>query len=451
MAYRQYISPTPGEFPLIASTPWNERANAAPTIEDFQKVKETGFNSGLLSVSLSKIADIRFAAKVADLKLILGIGQIGMTKEDMIAFVRTATGSKDASNPKWLNDASDSDIITAWSFWGYPIASEFEELTKSESAYDVLYNWDTARNIHINLIGEPNTAIIAPQKNYQEYVDEYIRKFGPMVLSYNHYPFHVTPEGVANDSFSQFYEDLIIFSRKYKETGIPFWNYVQCACVKRASNGSILYSKATEWTLRFQIFNSLAFCVQGLVFWTYGRRPSDANDNFVSALLDDFGNLTEAGEAVKRINKEVRCLTDIFLGAVPQGYYTTGQSDTESGISSMGTPSLPDNDFPFRVQAAGGAGAVVTTFSNKDKRFPFKQRQYMMIVSRDMEIAQTATVEFKSSLCAGISIKAYSIIPDLQNEDGRFIKREVPADKDMDLILPRSGYLLFEYEAVSAL
>lgn len=452
MARRQYISPTPGQFPLIASTPWNARATAIPTIEDFLMVKEAGFNAGLLSAAGSQMADIRFAAKAADLKLIIGIGSMSVATDDMRLFVRTATGS---SNSSKLNEADDSDIITVWAFIGSPKMSQFKELGNGKGAYKVLYGWDTGRNIFVNLCGWPdpnyvleNTSQVITPDSYQKYVDKFCADFSPMVLGYNYYPFYVSSTGVPNTDYSQFYEDLIIFSRKYKETGIPFWNYVQCAYVKRASDGSILYSKADEWTLRFQIFNSLAFCVQGLIFWTYGRRPSDANDIFVSALLDDSGNLTEAGEAVKRINKEIRCLTDIFLGAVPLDYYAATQplsNDPDNPVDNL--PSLPDNgECPYYVWTEGGKGALVTTFNSKDKQVPSKLRHYLMVVSKDIEKSQSATVKFKSELDYGVGLKAYSILPNLDSENGGFIKSEIQTDTRLEFSLPRSGYLLFEYE-----
>lgn len=455
MSRRQYISPTPGEFPLIASTPWNVRATATPTVEDFRRVKDAGFNAGFLSASLSQMKDIRFAAKTVDFKLIISIGSLGVATDDMKSFVKTATGSADDSNSTKLNGADDSDIITAWAFTGSPKLSEFKNLSNGEAAYKQLYGWDTGRNIFVTLCGWPdpdyvleNTSQVITPDSYRKYVDRFCVDFSPMVLGYNYYPFYVSSIGVSNTDYSQFYEDLIIFSRKYKETGIPFWNYVQCAYVKRASNGSILYSEATEWTLRFQIFNSLAFCVQGLIFWTYGRRPSDANDIFVSALLNDSGNLTKAGEAVKRINKEIRCLTDIFLGAVPLDYYAATQplsNDPDNPIDNL--PSLPDNgECPYYVWTEGGKGALVTTFNSKDKQVPSKLRHYLMVVSMDIEKSQSTIVKFKSELDYGVRLKAYSILPNLDSENGGFIKSEIQTDTRLEFSLPRSGYLLFEYE-----
>lgn len=444
MPKRQYISPTPGEFPLIASTPWNAKASSTPTEEDFLNVKEAGFNAGALYADLPQMANIRLAAKNKNLKLIISNSALRGTVAQMRSFVRGATGSEhEAAN--CLNGAEDSIFISAWSFKDHPKVSEFDSLY---TPYDNLYNWDTGRNIQINLIGEPNKDIISPYTTYQEYLERFCNRFGPMALSYNHYPFYVSEQGVANTSYSQFYTDLMIFSEKYKKTGIPFWNYVQCAHVKRASDNTTRYPEMSESKLRFQIFNSLAFCVQGLVFWTYGPRPSDTNDIFVSALINDKGSLTTAGEAVKKINKEVQCLADIFLEAVPVDYYATGQRYVDPNSSTGGMMPILNREaaYPYYVETVGGKGTVVTTFKSKDKRDPFKMRHYLMITSQDTEKLQTATVRIKSGMNYGISVKGYQILPDFDNEKGRFIKLEIRTDIDIKHRLPAGGYLLFEYE-----
>lgn len=394
--------------------------------------------------------DIRFAAKSSNLKLI--ISNVNLLKaryeahhtDELKRFVQEATGSKYTfpSDENKLNGASDSDVITGWSLKDHPDVTEFSSI---KPPYDELYSWDTARIILINLKGE-----YSDSKACQKYIEDFCGQFSPMVLSYNHYPFYVSPDGMANTSFKQFYEDLIIFSAQYRKTGIPFWNYVQCTHVKRTADHTTMYPEVNESKLRFQVFNSLAFCVQGLVFWTYGTRPSDANDIFVSSLINDEGNLTPAGEAVKRINREVQCLSDIFLEAMPVNYYTTGEkyddplSDTGAKIPGLHRVTLN----PYYVETVGGLGTFVTTFKNKDKRDPFRMRHYLMVVSQDTENPQTATVHFKSGIPFGIGIRAYHILPDLDNENGRFLRCEIRTDCNHEYLLPAGGYLLFEYEPV---
>lgn len=69
-----------------------------------------------------------------------------------------------------------------------------------------------------------------------------------------------------------------------------------------------------------------------------------------------------------------------------------------------------------------------------------------MVVSKDIEKSQSATVKFKSELDYGVGLKAYSILPNLDSENGGFIKSEIQTDTRLEFSLPRSGYLLFEYE-----
>ena len=148
---------------------------------------------------------------------------------------------------------------------------------------------------------------------YEQYVDDYLAKYQPQVLSYDYYPLQ------SNGKIKNGYlENMSIIRRKAAEAEIPFWVYVQSA----SWNTGV----PTEADLHWLVNTSLAYGCKGIQYFTYVVPVSNAVEKFHTALIDHNGEPTEVYYYAQTINKFITEVDEVLMCSLNKGIMIAGST-----------------------------------------------------------------------------------------------------------------------------
>lgn len=272
----------------------------------------------------------------------------------------------------------------------------------------------------LNLFGDPRDIKSLgpdgdPNSNdaLRNYIETFCEKFKPGVLSYDYYPFVVTPDGRDTTSVTtrlkDFYTALQLYSEISKKRNRPFWAFCRslATCITdepdyKPKSG---HPAPTEEFLRFEAFNALAFGAQGIEYWRYKESyPRKANDTNYYALVTAEGVKTPAWDFAKKVNKEIKDHTHVFLGARLESYYFVGDpQDTDYCDYRRGASedAISVRDINQRDTVGSNRGALVSTLVNDGRRYvvivnqsPYEPaRLELAINDRGYEVSRLQSLE----------------------------------------------------------
>lgn len=340
--YREHPN---GEFPITASY-----AFYTPYISDeqFEWVKEAGFNN--LQKSLSEeMTDtlLKYAARY-----------------DIPMFV-SIPGMRDGTRTREVAEKyKDNPLVWGYSIFDEPVASQFDMLREVS---DKVKKYSPDQNVFINLLPSMDPEHLGT-RDYRQYVEEFVAVVNPPFISYDVYPIKKTKAGkIYVDPI--FYETMEVVSDVARRSGRPFWNYV-------LSNSHWMYPKPTLNYLRFQIFSALGYGSQGIDYYTYLMPDFDkGKGEYSDAPIDWDGRRTDVWYMARDVNREVKALEKVFLGAEVVDVAHTGAS------IPRGTHRLERLPAPFTVIDSNGEGLMVSHLRNGEK-------EYLMVVNRNVEKKQ---------------------------------------------------------------
>jgi hypothetical protein len=193
-------------------------------------------------------------------------------------------------------------------------------------------------------------------KSYKEYVDLFIEEVPLKILSFDHYP-------VLGDSLRHnWYENLEIISSAARKAGKPFW-----AFALSVAHGP--YPIPTIAQLRLQVFSDLVYGAQGIQYFTYWT-PYDTTWKFNNGPISLEGKRTVVYDRIKQVNREIKNLSDVFLGAQVISVTHTGNKIPE------GTKKYEKLPQPILNLETEGIGGIVSVLKNGRK-------SYLAVVNRD--------------------------------------------------------------------
>ena len=376
----EYISPTPGKFPIIAWNPYYVKRT--PTILDFQRLISCGFNSTLLNVGFEDLYPLIPKIKDLDVSLILNLSWFSDNYKDSICYQLMK------QLRSYVNSHAHPGLLAGYLVKDEPILKQIDNV---KSIHNAVTAADPAALAWVNLLGEPTNNFMSNEgarsnfsdsQNQRDLVKEYLSTFcnavNPMVLSYDFYPIKQVSADSLEIYFNDFFYDLALYAHTSKARGIPFWAFCETAnYIYRNPESPEIYPQrpiATEEYLRFEAFNALALGAQGIVYWSYAMQDPNDNGYYQSAVVDKNGNPGPSWNAVKQINKEIKEHSDVFLGATLEGYMFVGnQYRRPSEIIRIPGPTA---NGKFSVSRYSGKGALVSRLSNKGKT-------YIVIVNQD--------------------------------------------------------------------
>lgn len=342
-----YPSPPPyyplpsGEFPIGATFAFYH-----PFINDqqFEWVKEAGFNYIVQNLSVEDLDSCLRLAKKYGLK----VQAKPYTIRDTVNMNKGAGRYKD--NPE------------VWGFGVFdePKASQFPYLKRLVTRIgEVAPN----QNSFINLLPAVSSKDLEA-KDYEQYVEDYVRTVNPPFLSLDIYSVKEDKNGnIYVDECM--YETMDVINRVARESGRPFWSYV-------LSNKHPLYPEPREEFIRFEAFSSLAYGAQGIRYYTYLIPDFDLTEgNYSFTPIDREGNRTATWYMVRNVNLEIKNLTDVFLGASLPEVTLTGNHIPKGATRNYRVPA------PFRGLETQAEGVIVSHFRNGNN-------EYLLLVNRDV-------------------------------------------------------------------
>ncbi|MGM9867746.1 MAG: hypothetical protein ACI303_07880 [Lepagella sp.] len=229
--------------------------------------------------------------------------------------------------------------------------------------YQAIKNTDPRHIAYMNLaVGETSQWIGEELTKYEDFLDEFIAKFDPPLLTFDFYPIKSNGDNGHRVDQDLFYKYLNIFANKSQQYGIPFWSYCLCLehTVSETVEGTVketVYPVPTEGMLRFEAFSALAFGAQGIVFWGFkqdykafclnekGEQIKDEHGFDTKRLvitdrrapLDVYGNIDQdIWNAVKKITNEISRVHDCFYNCKMTSYELFNSKNTELLMNGKG-------------------------------------------------------------------------------------------------------------------
>jgi hypothetical protein len=221
---------------------------------------------------------------------------------------------------------------------------------------------------------------------YGEYVDAWLLKGTPKVLSYDFYPF--LADGVDR---TDYFANLAVIRERGLSRNASVWSYVQ-SCGQRYDGGGFpagwAYRDPTAAELRWNIYTQLAYGARGIEYFLYwapfctGTQCCDGGFCFTSCVIrEDATKNPVLYPAAQDINGEVRALGPKLLGLTSQAVYHTGPLP-------LGAQQVP---YDFFFQPTDKTLALVIAHSKQADG-----RKAVMVVNRDHVSAHSVSFNVTS-------------------------------------------------------
>ncbi|GAA4315249.1 hypothetical protein GCM10023143_26500 [Compostibacter hankyongensis] len=253
---------------------------------------------------------------------------------------------------------------------------------------------DKAHFCYLNLLPTYGAGALGTS-TYREYVHTFIKTVPLQLLSFDHYP-------VVGDSLRwDWYDNLEVFSDEARKAGKPFW-----AFALTVSHGP--YPIPTVAELKLQVFSDLAYGAQGIQYFTYWT-PTGTQWDFHHGPITPEGKRSEIYDRIRTMNKEIKSLSGVFLGAKVVSVSHTGDS------IPYGTKRLTTLPAPIKTLETKGKGAVVSVLKNG-------QNTFLVVVNRDFRQPMELTIHcdggVKKVLKDGSLVPANAYLPTLEVDPG---------------------------------
>lgn len=381
-----YISPTPGEFPIICWGGFNIN-------EEYRLIHEDDESKTSYADFVKKeIRDMTEAGFNAVMETIYA--NIYKPKQDWIAEsglkVIGQPDGADCANQNSLasriNDfLKDCDVsqVTAFMLGSEP---PYEELDNWEQSYTrAIEIWKPIKNLmtYINLSvldEEPN---IAADETYERYMNKLRTMFRLPVWCYDQYPLEYI--GGEMSVQTNFYKYLELFSKMSNQTGRPFWAFVQCLQLLRDPKTAY----PTYDRMHYAAFSALAYGAQGINYWSFQTGNYTDIKVFGPAPIDRDYNRTFIWTAVKRLNEKIRNYASVFLGASLVLARHTGDHIWEGDVKYYDPHT--DDFGPLMGIVSTNTGVLLTRLKNKIIN-------YLVVVNHSPYTSQAIRLIFDSTV-----------------------------------------------------
>ena len=341
------------------------------TVERYHEFKECGFD-----YNYSKFDNIEDLARAMDAAKEAGVGLIAhswdtwMEKPEVLA-----------------NRFKDHPGLAGYYLKDEPQSSEFPRLGDFARRIRAV-DKDERHFFYLNLFptGVPEY-VFAPATTYRGHVQLLIDTVPVQFLSFDHYPIRADTSGVRSLSGS-WYENLEIISDEARKAGIPFWAFA-------LATTHWSYPIPTIADLRLQVYSNLAYGAQGIQYFSYWTPPlPEAGDMHDGPVLYD-GTITETWNTVQAMNREIKALSGVFLGAqvIKVEHISTDDQGVDVNIPN-GTTRFDFANRPAEAKiiktftTTGETNAVVSFLKNG-------KRCYMVVVNRNVEGGNRMTVKIE--------------------------------------------------------
>lgn len=254
---------------------------------------------------------------------------------------------------------------------------------------EILTELDPAHEAYINLF--PNYASLEMLGNpsYYDHLDQFIKQVKPEILSYDHYHFCKVEapkeqKEINDDRERQIYEAAF---RKVSRPG--FFDNIEDALAVSQKTGTpfmiiILvvehgcYRNLTEAEIRWEVFNSLAYGVKRISYFTYWTPGVDSDEgddlwHWQNGMINKDGTRNQHYDDVARVNRELQAIGDILVPYNVKEVYHFGEE--------------PDG----KVHYWPGSCGDMTSMQANRATVGFYEGGYVLVANKDYENPTTIT------------------------------------------------------------
>lgn len=438
-----YSNPAGTEYPVAASIPLDtikpkETKEIIASEDDIKEVLQTvsdcGFNVTLWTSGghtgkwVDHINDYFKVSSALGLRTILNPLPVLRVKQifaDATNKVPDGYEYITAYNDHTLKDYVDLLNIDSKddNLWGYKLKDEpsfamwgYEGLTAAVGEVDLQAMYRTflqnARR-HVaffTLIADISRAVsgeaiyntnVSNKDKYELYLKALRNKFNPSMISVDIYPImeYTTVTAYSTDfhgyyMLNRYYYILEAIGKFSTDYGIPFWMYListqQWIYNKEPNSPSTKFPHPTKGVLRYQALTALAYGFQGLVFWTYGKMPTEYYDPIAKIKSIEYldapyvnGKTTQVWNNCKDVMSEIKTYGKALLNArFQEARHVYGPNKV---IEFEETTKLTFSIGCITSASAKGRGFVITRLSKGTNN-------YLAIVSHDPYEEQSITL-----------------------------------------------------------
>lgn len=358
-----YVSPSPGEFPIVGSTICVDLYN--PTREEFVKARECGFSAGSSQVHYNKneaeISSNDLTAKFKPAMLNTGVNLI-VSNDSIIGSYDTknykypfddpsvaasykirmnytiqqsfVTGISVLDEPKWVELVASGDPLEG-SYTPGPKTKVYRHSRDVMSAGCTAMNLPK-RQMRANLQqakrdkDETMNPIFGPLENYYEYLRAVQVLIQPQCWSFDLYPATLGPDGDHGYAWNlvSYYNYLDRFLQISHETNRPFRTF--CLTTEFENGEGFYQATPTVNRLRYQTFVALAYGAQEIQYWTYCQRSHSDHPKaeegetheqtiiktefYISSPINRLGDRNQIWYSLQQVNEEIRQFSRVFRG-----------------------------------------------------------------------------------------------------------------------------------------
>ena len=226
---------------------------------------------------------------------------------------------------------------------------------------------------------------------YAQYVNEYVEKVSPDVLSFDYYPFQQHGGENTNLTNCPMWRDMGLMRQKSLETGKPFWFYFQG------------YSMGANYTFTPEMISTQMYCALA-----YGVKCLSYFST-IDCIADGTGKKLENFDAIKAINHRVQNIGDLLFDKTSEELYHFGIKKANHDLyyldkveGSAWITGAPDNTI-VGVHGDGSAKKYVVVSSKDYKNGitgELTLRKAVKISRFDPETGKTTQVSAKAQSVA---------------------------------------------------
>lgn len=336
------------EMPIIA---YMGVPNDQTSHQHFEDFSDCGFN-----VSLYGYASLRQLIEACNVAQQHGVRILGHCPETHDTPEQAAAALKDNKG-----------------FYGYVLQDEpsAAEIRERQKEITRLRSVDDTHCFYINL--HPYYADWTLQhtktRTYEEYLDAAVST-SCRQLSFDYYP--VTRDGLRDG----WYSNLEVIRAKSVKAGIPFWGFV-------LSVPHAIYPQPTIASLRLQVYSNLAYGAQAIQYFTYWTPQPDKDNDYHDGPVDQQGKKTKTYDLVKKMNTELKTVSQLFYGA-------DVRSVRHLGTIAKGTKRqtrMPVNLRSLKISSR--EGAIISLFEKNG-------HQYLAVVNKDFLHEMTVSLKLRN-------------------------------------------------------
>jgi hypothetical protein len=217
-------------------------------------------------------------------------------------------------------------------------------------------------------------------------VQAFVETVQPPILSYDHYAL------MEWGDRPEYFANLETIRRQALRAGVPFWNVI-------LSTPHFDYRDPSPADLRWQVYTTLAYGGQGIIYFTYCT-PDE--ENYRNGIIGLYGQRTPKYDVVHQLNLEMQ-----HLGPHLQRLTSSGVHHWPD--APQGAISLPGKGLVMSIE---GGEFVLGEFIDDEGL------SWLMVVNRDRENAAWTTLRLRTQ---------HSVISEVSPKSGQL--RSVSRDQ----------------------